>query len=160
MTTDHMRLQIPLKALPSWRNRKIKWPQLWKINRNPFPFYSFTLQCWKSSNKQYSFLNHTGRSVLMPKHLEQGLCLHLFGWQLRNGPWKIRGTDVEINQTVTLSLAGWRKQITPDPCCTHGEEVSGGSEQGQCRSLHKLTCLLQSKQVDGWICSQGSVSFW
>ena len=40
------------------------------------------------------------------KHLDQGLCLHLFGWQLRNGPRKIRRTDVERNQTVTLNFAG------------------------------------------------------
>ena len=99
-----MRLQISFQALSSWMNHKIKWPWLWKINRNPFLFYSFTLHCWKSSNKQYSFLNHMGLttdpgiSVLVSKHLDQGLCLHLFGWQLRNGPRKIRWTDVERNQ--------------------------------------------------------------
>lgn len=161
-----MRVQIPFKALSSWMNHKIKWPWLWKINRNPFLFFSFTLHCWKSSNKQYGFLNHMGLTtdpgilVLVSKHLEQGLCLHLFGWQLRSGPRKIRRTDVERNQTVTLNFAGWRNQIMPDPCYTHRKEVNGGSAQGQCCGLHRLIRWLKSKQVDDWICSQGSVSFW
>lgn len=127
--------KFPFKALSRWMNHKIKWPWLWKINRNSCLFYSFTLHYWKSSNKQYSFLNHIGLTtdpvsfVLVSKHLELGFCLHLFGWQLRNGPWKIRGTDVERNQTVTLNFAGWRNQIILRPVPRMGKRLVMGSSR-------------------------------
>lgn len=160
-----MKWQIPFKALCRWMIHRVKWLWLWKINRNPGLFYSFALHCWKISTKQYSFLNHTGLTadpaslVLYPntqsKALPSSLWVAAEKWPMEN-----KRNRCEREKKKWPLFYRLKKPDHTHTLAAHREEVSGGSKYGQCCGLRGLICWLKCKQVDDWICSQGSVSFW